>query len=231
MQREGSGYQFPSLRLCPSAPPHLFTFLCPYLEISRSPPPHLCGVQTLSPPLQWKKAGPTHWDALDLTLAIVCWLKAMSVRVQFRSVQSSSGCALARTIFPTHLAAAMKVTGYLFMYLSSWNKLVAVIVVGGMRHGWQGKGGFFKEGWGASRLHAPCLKECYKRDLLRRKTPCGADPLPKPEPRPLKTHTGQYICVIRARGSFGWRGGVGAAFTAHVGIQVLWSQFDWKAHS
>lgn len=38
MPWEGSGYRLPSLRLCPSAPPHLFTFLCPYLEISRSPP-------------------------------------------------------------------------------------------------------------------------------------------------------------------------------------------------
>lgn len=46
MPRQGSGYRFPLPRLCPSAPPHLFTFLCPYLEISRSPP--LCGVQTLT---------------------------------------------------------------------------------------------------------------------------------------------------------------------------------------
>lgn len=108
---EGSGYPFPFLRLCPSAPPHLFTFLCPYLEFSRPPlPPPLCGVQTLSPPLQWKKAGPTLWDSLELTLTIVCWLKAMSVRVRFRSFRSSSGCALARTTFPTHLAAALWVT-------------------------------------------------------------------------------------------------------------------------
>lgn len=112
MPREASGYQFPSLRLCPSAPPHLFTFLCPYLEISRSPP-LVWSANTLTSSAV-EKAGPTHWDSVDLTLTIVWWLKAMSVRVRFRSLQSSSGCALARTLVPTHLAAAVKVTDFFF---------------------------------------------------------------------------------------------------------------------
>lgn len=63
-----SGYCSLQSRLRPEAPPHLFTFLCPYLEISRFPP--LCGVQTLSPSQQSKKAGPTHWNSLGLTLTI-----------------------------------------------------------------------------------------------------------------------------------------------------------------
>lgn len=33
-----SGYCLSPSRLHPEAPPHLFTFLCPYLEISRFPP-------------------------------------------------------------------------------------------------------------------------------------------------------------------------------------------------
>lgn len=35
---------------------------------------------------------------------------------------------------------------------------------------------FFKEWWEAASSHAPCLKECYERDLLSWKTPCGGDP-------------------------------------------------------
>lgn len=38
IQGKRSGYWLPPVRLHPLAPPHLFTFLCPYLEISRSPP-------------------------------------------------------------------------------------------------------------------------------------------------------------------------------------------------
>lgn len=161
MPRKGSGYRFPLPRLCPSAPPHLFTFLCPYLEISRPPP--LCGVQTLSPPLQRKKAGPTHWNSLVLTLTSVCWLKAMSSRGGF-------AWALARTIF---LAAALKVKDFFLLKqircrdcrLRNETRLT-------------GQGGLFslKKGGGASRLHAPCLKECYEKDLLGKKSPCGADP-------------------------------------------------------
>lgn len=65
-----SGYGFPFVPpLPPGAPPHLFTFLCPYLEISRSPSSSfssstsssstsssLCGVQTLSPRLAEKES-------------------------------------------------------------------------------------------------------------------------------------------------------------------------------
>lgn len=65
----------------------------------------MCGVQTLSPPLQRKKAGPTLWNSLVLTLTSVCWLKAMSIRGWF-------GCALVRTVFLAYLAAALKVKDF-----------------------------------------------------------------------------------------------------------------------
>lgn len=164
MPREGSGYRFPLPRLCPSAPPHLFTFLCPYLEISRSPP--LCGVQTLSPPLQRKKAGPTHWNSLVPTLTSVCWLKAMSSR-------GGLAWASART---KSLAAARKVKDFFVL------KQIRCRDCGGRNETrLTEQGGLFslKKGGGvggASRLHAPCLKECYEKDLLGKKSPRGADP-------------------------------------------------------
>lgn len=103
MPREGSGYRTPSPRLGPSA---RLTCLHSSALIWRSQgPPPLCGVQTLSPPLHRKKAGPTHWNAGVLTLTGVCWLEAMSIPVRF-------GRASARTTFLAYLAAALKVKDF-----------------------------------------------------------------------------------------------------------------------
>lgn len=78
--------------------------------------PPLCGVQTLSPPLQRKKAGPTHWNSLDLTLTIICWLKAMSALVCLRCLLSSSSFILAGIVLCAYLAVVAKVRVVCFVF-------------------------------------------------------------------------------------------------------------------
>jgi len=89
---QGLDAWFPLARLCSIAPPHLFTFLCPYLEISRPPLLPLCRVQTLSPSQQKRKLGQLH-----LPLTIICWVKAMSTLMRLHCLFSSSPAVLLET--------------------------------------------------------------------------------------------------------------------------------------
>lgn len=121
MPREGSGYRAEGPPR-PLGPASLVYIPLPLFGDLKVPP--LCGVQTLSPPLHRKKAGPTHWNAGVLTLTGVCWSEAMSIPVRF-------GRASARTTLLAYLAAALKVKDF----FPRRGKLAAVIVEGGMRHG------------------------------------------------------------------------------------------------
>lgn len=101
MPQRGVGLPVSFAPPLPLSPASLVYIPLPLFGDLKVPPP-LCGVQTLSPPLQRKKAGPTHWNSLVLTLTSVCWLKAMSSR-------GGLAWASARTIF---LAAALKVKDF-----------------------------------------------------------------------------------------------------------------------
>ena len=63
-----------------------------------------------------------------------------------------------------------------FFSFKSLNKLVTVIAGGGRGMGDRAKVAVFQKGRGVSCLHTFCFEECYEGYLLRRKTPCGADP-------------------------------------------------------
>lgn len=123
MPREGSGYRTPSPRLGPSAPPHLFTFLCPYLEISRSPPP-VWSANTLTSSAQKESRANSleRWCSdPDRGLLVGSHVHSRAVRSCLGSdyVSCLPGCSAEgkRFFFPRR------------------GKLAAVIVEAGMRHG------------------------------------------------------------------------------------------------
>lgn len=87
----------------------------------------------------------------------------------------------------------------------------------------------FKEGWD----HLTCMHLAWK-NVTRGICKGGKLPVGLTHNQGLnlvqsRRYRKKHLC--KPCWSFGWWGGGGAAFTARVGIQVLQSQFDWKARS
>lgn len=139
------------------------------------PPSLLCGVQTLSPPLQRKKAAPTFLElSLDLTPTIICRSKAMSALACLRCLPSGSGFVSAGIDPRAYLAVVAKVR-VLFFYLETdvWSleRGEAELVTG-----------VCTSNRPTSVLKAACTlpKRNVTRGICRErggKTPGGADPL------------------------------------------------------
>lgn len=124
MPSSRSGYCFPFVPPPPLSPASLVYIPLPLfgdLKAPLRPPSLLCGVQTLSPPLQRKEAAPTFLElSLDLTPTIICRSKAMSALACLRCLPSGSGFVSAGIDPRAYLAVVAKVR-VLFFTLRQMN--------------------------------------------------------------------------------------------------------------
>lgn len=142
--------------------------------------PPLCGVQTLSPSHQRKKAGPTHCNSFDLTLTIICWVKAMSALVCLHGLFSSSFVLLeTEIVLHAYLAAVAKVGDFFLIFLL---RHMGGHEGGKRKERHDDRGNRERERWAAWRERGNiCLKTCLHlamRNVTRGicwKTPGGTD--------------------------------------------------------